>query len=1709
MADSAAANELKEVEDIDVEYEPVEVQNNRAVNAQVEDMDEQNVEEQNAEEQNAEELEDRDNSAVSSIQIAPTDATSELEYEFNPMLFIQLGDRILIDSKKYGRTIGTVYYRSLEYIRIKPDGVSNTLHSFEVYENDGEEVYKEEDGVTLACIIEKRIYQSFVEQQDFRIHQIVDTFDSNGDTYKTYKLTKVDKERDSITIQDAEDPDQEYDIAFNFTGIESDENFTVISIRQLVSNENNDDAHNNAPLAAKYDEDEDENEDNKDNKNKQDEEDEEEGEEEEQEDGEVKIIGFIELIKPKIYREAASYEEKIPDNLQKIDALNDFIMSLDTSLQKDPKALRNIRILIETLFNLKQAITKYRADGSIEGPQSTSVSTLTELIHNVHVPLGRPVLNVSKKLYDLESDEKYDPDTVYFEEFESELEQIIKNHSNIVSSVVKGSTIIREWSDQQNFTEQYETPFSLLKGDPQWKAIVDSEFFRESPPSLDDENEFTSSVPGYTASHSPDAPPIFNDLPFAIERALSITYRKGNNRQKQVLHAGEQGTLHSYILFPMRAANYIGNKRSTSLAMDSGRSQLPPKTMEMLLRDIGSPKEIGTSNDAILLSVSGTTLGNIPLADYIDGISIPSLGLGDAFATLEQYGIDNLELNYDLVTVIQKKIELYQNQLISSLAALRQIIDTEHKEKEPIQNPFIENVNFLQKIRTLPILSDDFVEYDQINPTLALSDIGIVNHLMQKHANHFQIAIGQNSLLMAKATLHSQRMTYLNQLHIANIINKNEMNKHQRPMKNRCTHVANLVSIRKISNDAERFQELTRFFRKYQGTREHNWINCNSCKEHLLCMHERLQLQAYLNPKEKDTIDKEVILTLSGGQFQGKYICRNCGQSIKDFDFDNNIEFDDNGKPKSGRAVLVDEDAIFEDKLDLLVSVPIEPSEKSTLQLDEDETKCYNIIRILSETVGIYIATDDYKRMIQRIIRFMNTLPSREEYAIIRKSRPKMVDYETTLARNIINVCAAHLLIAIQTKMPSYVVRYTMINCKSPGFNGYPLDSDPKNMQGIEYIACAISSTRRNDTPWTQTGFYKIADDAQRQKGIVALLFGMIKEIIIDDMIQSELSNKKKYIINIIGKTGEDIKGYGEIARDNIHASFLPEQVLITPEEAAKNVITPEVAQTMGNKGRVALVKLWIRQAHMMAKETASLTRGSPIMETTCCLSTIEKPGTFWLLANQLPSIGKRLLTPNHQGKFLISEFIPREAGSDVTEPDKDLYYRLFLKCCFQGPRIGHSHEPGLTHKCTWCGFQFPTNPSIMDTDTEGKSSLASQDVKTDTEEFTQLLDTIHVVNKVDSIQMIEGSSTEEVMLEFGNIAYPPLPGWANIIEMTTNTFLELPPNANVSDIAIAAGPISEITYASQQLLDARLPEAYRKILKMISELSWINFFQVLQNYFLVPFQRILTSFSTDSLFVPVELIKSLSVIHVESDIKPILQKDMELLIAKVDIVNKPSFKFARAKLEYFNKQISALLPYKNKIRPIVLPGKEATLIYIQRALLYGPLATLINPDSIPPGMLIEKPMKSVGNPSIKSLLEIIAFTLDKYNKEKLSYNEQEIKELIAIRDEKERVNVVAEFNKLTDEERGMELMNKSLGLGKWAVGGTKKIYAYDKEYYDQERQKRLAAGIVDFPGLGNGEMGPPEGREMDELGFPVYNDKEFEEDGGYDHNQHADDDQE
>ena len=1643
-------------------------------------------------------------SIAQSVQVAPTGDTNPIAADTDdPMLFIQLGDRVVIDSTKYGRTIGNVYYRSLERISIKPDGVSNMLHDFDVEDTEEGEIFNEDDGITGVYIIEKRKFESFVEQQDFRINQIIDTFDEKGGSYKSYKITQVDKENDVIQITDVEDSETPYELEFNFIGIEPDEDFKVISIRQLTGDEKGAEGE-----GAKEGE-------------EVDEEDEEDEEVEEEDEYDIEEIGVVEIVRPKVFREAAVYEQRIPDTLQKVDALNDFISSIDPSLQKDPKAIRAVRILVETLFNLKQATIDYNDDGSVRGQKEISATTLAELIKKTAVPLGRPVLKVSKKEYELpeeetatdvgRTEETKASEDVHFVDFEDELSVMIQNKSAIVSSKMAGAPggqIVREWNDKQRFLKEFLSPWTPNgQAEPLWHALTDSDFFRTTPPDTTEDEDgvevFTRTLPGYVPSDptkGKEPVPIFDKVHFGIERALTTTYRKGVDRNKQALVSEDVATMNSYLIFPAKTAAIIGTTRSSSIAVDSGRSQMTPKTMLDIIKTTGAPKEVGTSADLILLDVDGATLGNIPLKDYIEGISVPALGLGDTFAILEQYGINKLELTPELAGVLLNKIDLYQKQLISTLAKLRTIIESEGVA-EPDANPFLENPAILEEILTQPKLVDDLQEFERINPSLASSDLGKVAYLLRKHQDYFQVAAGKNPVLIAKALLDANNEAYLQSLKIANIIKYNQLNSGFKPKKNTCKHVKDLVAVRRIGDDYERFKNLVDFFKKYQGQRDNNWINCNLCKEHLLCIHERLQIQAFLSPKEKQAIEKEIILKFSGGVFQGKYICRNCGQAIKDLDFDNNIEFDDDGRPKSGRAVLVDEDAIFEEKLDNLVSVPIEPSQKVKLKLTESETVFYNVIREIVQRIGINMDDAGYRRIIDHTIAHVSKFPTRGEYVKSREANPRLPTYEEASSRNLITAAATYLLLEIQTKIPSYVVRYTLVGCKSPGFDGYPLDTDFSKLQGIEYIACAVCSIRRNDAPWNQTGFQAISDEVKRQKGIVVYIQNVLKLALKDEMILARLAEKRKYLTETIGiESGKDRP------KDMIPATFLPHQIIVTPEEAANDIITPEVAATMGNKGSQALVKLWIRQAHSLAKRTASLMKGSPLSETTCCLANIEAPGTFWRSASDLPPIGRRQLVPNKQGQPLVTEFIPRATGSVVAEPDKELYYRLFLKCCFTGPRKGYSHEPGLTNMCAWCGFQFPTNPAVMDTDTEGKTALSSQSVDTNTVEFDSLLDTIHKVNNVPALNRHTLKSVDEIMSEFGEITPQPIPGWQEVIAITTKKFLELPPDSKRSDIALAASDISEATSNPSRIIRGKIQnEKYLDILEEITSLSWTNFFQVIQNYFITPFQRLVSEYNPKSLFVPTELEKSLSKQHVDKDLKPILEMEVSAISKHENTLKGPTFNFARTKLNYFIKQLSAILEFKSKVRPIIVPGRGATLAYIQRTLLYGPLSTLLDSSQLPPGFEDVSPVRSAGDKSMKFLLELITETLAKYRVERLSFNDEELKQMIAIRNEKERVNVISEFDKLTDEERAIEVMNKRLGIGKWAVGGTKLIYAYDKDYYDLEREKRLAAGIFDVPGLGIGAEGLQP--EFDELGFQMTSDADYEAEGGYDFTQTGEDD--
>ena len=110
-----------------------------------------------------------------------------------------------------------------------------------------------------------------------------------------------------------------------------------------------------------------------------------------------------------------------------------------------------------------------------------------------------------------------------------------------------------------------------------------------------------------------------------------------------------------------------------------------------------------------------------------------------------------------------------------------------------------------------------------------------------------------------------------------------------------------------------------------------------------------------------------------------------------------------------------------------------------------------------------------------------------------------------------------------------------------------------------------------------------------------------------------------------------------------------------------------------------------------------------------------------------------------------------------------------------------------------------------------------------------------------------------------------------------------------------------------------------------------------------------------------------------------------------------------------------------------------------------------------------------------------------RFKDEGFNLTPEQIRELIAKRNEMEKSNIIKKMNDMSRAGKDIEKIKMRLGLGDWAVGGTKGIYAYDPERYDVEREQRAQAGIIDFPGYGpEGPTGSKDAKP--DMGFDYYN---------------------
>ena len=1625
------------------------------------------------------------------------------EQEQEEELDIELGDRVELIGGRYTKTRGIVYYNDDDLIRIMPDGLSDRLIDLPI----GEEGIDPELGLEEIKILKKRTVTTFISIADLRVGQSVETFTAAGEQGPLYKTTRVNDKEDTADME-GQTGDSVEDFIKPFVGLRRELPFAVIRTQDPPKPVE----VNEAPVV------------------------EEEGEDfEVLEDLEVPIFEEIQAI-PTAFR-------TYPDVIQKTDMFQDLIKGIEPSQQKNPNRLRELRRLVESMALLRNDIIEYGRSGNVEGQKSVSFQTLSELLEKTEFPLAKQVLGVAKVLY-LDHSLEHIESRTQSQKAEDDQGGVDPIHiaDNAVQiqyleDVVRNSI---QYYDAQMSTQVPKTAGLTERGLPRWHTVWQSffnEYMKSTAPNTqgdtvqirNDREFFRAQVP-----QDPNDPPEltgFTTLPnervqvsvdflskihMGIQRAIGPRYgRNGERKTYGIVEAGDEAEVLSYVLFPLLFTRDLGTIRSGNLAIDVGQAAKEATLMTDILKSGGQVSNIPSTNGILAVSYDGSSLGNIEISDWLKGQTLYGNGIGSILPYLKSFGLSGVELTVDQKAILDKKVETYRSGIKKMIADLRTSVTNEVVQ---IKNESLlsleEETTFFKTIEGEPLLLQVLQEFVTRYPAYAANDIARFAAVYEKHADLLLATLGGSAQGVAIERTRAVRDQFLEALRNSLAMTLKTELEGEAPIPNRCSHVESLEAIRKIKNPDDRMKLLVKFVNQFRSEKRDNWIWCAACNQHLICEHEFLILQEFLHPREKEILHKQLLLNFSGGDFQGKYICKHCGQAISDIEFDTSLEYDDEGRPMMGRSVLVDQDALDDEELAKALSVEKEDEVKIDFK-DQSLNLIYRSINEIANMVGVYPDHESYDQMVKRVGTLVGKLPGREAYGKAIKAsaasgaKGKALDYDIYLNRNMVSYCSGALLIDIQTKRPDYVIRYTLQGCSRPEFTGYPMTEDSK--AGIEYLSCAIASIARRENPWDLTGFQAIRTDKDRLKTVSAYVESGVKALILLPDVQQSIATKKQYLLETFGSEASAGR-----PKDSIPDSFTPHQIIVSvQQEESAAAPTVEAAATP-----LLRAQAWIVEGHKIARTSGKYLPGNPFSEASCCYSPLMAPGSFWQQA-AVPVLEKKAPPQGFNGSLLYVHMKPRMSGTLIGKADTSIMYRLFMRLCFMGPEdhIGLPHEPGYNGICAFCGFKFPEDPRlpppvpvyvkdgglqkkydeefknrVAEKEQKELAALQSQGIVVSVDTFEELLDASHRKFLVEPVLAKSVPLGMEMFQSLLSLNPPPFEEFLEVMNDMITKVGSLPPDADKAQMAIAYGSVSEKAREFEEDLEKRLKGKYSSFTYLLG-LSPQSLGETLRSYFLIPFQRALTGIDL-KLSMVVQKSYKLSTETV-GDIQGSLQQHVDYItkFASELIQRDDKATFAKAKVEELVDRLSAVLPlFTKKLRANLVPAGSLGLEYIQRILISGIFKEFLDPNHVPLGSSEVAPIRSVVSQA-ELPIQMFATCLMKLKTEGLDFTGEQIRTMIAERNEKEKAKIINDLDGMSKEAKSLELLNKKLGLGKWAVGGTKAIYAYDPEQYEREKQERLAAGIMDM-------SMEPQGRAVDADGFTVGAEEE-----GVDHTQTREDD--
>ena len=1598
---------------------------------------------------------------------APGESPKEEEVSF------ELGDRILLLGGRLDKLRGRIYYIDETLIRVLPDGVSDRLVEIPIVDGD----FDPELGVEQLYSLSKRANPAFVSQIDARVDQTAETFGANGEPGLTYTIKAVNETEDKLLLVD--ETGGETEVEFEFRGIPLDLPFAVLRPRQPreeaapgLSPEEE------AMLSAEQVEQEEYNE-------------------------------FEDILEQEVAAAAASDVAEIyeipasqrfyPDVVQRSDMLQDMIQALEPAAQKNPQTQKQVRALVEQCVALRNTLVAYTRAGEPAGQKQTSYTTLAEVIEGTPIPLSRPVIEAKRTLYldhtldsiirmrqgfapsdPREASPDQDVDIQYLDEVIKATIEYMKSQLGGISGG-GGPTALPNWFlSWETLNKQYHSVWKPKTADDAKPFATDKEFLRAPMPEMEtvayyDGTERTEFTPVVDGLSKVGARNIFvtaesiRKLPLGLQRALGPrSTRLREKEDPRRVESAEEATIINTLLFPLSEQRNLGATRSGVLARDIALSHRPAESMREILERLEGIPETATAGGILSVGPDGNTQGNIPLEDWLRAQPLYPLGLADALVELASYGLSQTEFNTEQYDVLVERMDTYRALVKQYILETRDSAAKAISQLQVIENPFLTTEAYTDILETLqaePILATRLEELRKRIPVYRENDIALFAGLFATSADLVLTTLAQVPGPLARERNRKVRDQFLEALRDAIARARKSEMAGEEPIPNRCEHVPGYIAVQKIKDDATRLQLFARYLAKFRGVRHDNWVDCNVCGQHLVCYHEVLLLEEFLHPREKDTLHKELLLGFSGGQFQGKYLCKNCGQGISDLEFDNNLEFSDEGVPLSGRAVLeTDAEAAKAEELDEILGEPVGKHEETEYKTDT-QTTIYRAARQIFDTLGLTGTDDSYRRIVQRAESEILKQPSRQDYQAATKGRAAM-DYDILLNRILVCATAVNCLVEIQSNIPGYVLRYKIPGCRA-SISGYPLGNE-KDRSGFEYIACAVATIKDKSPPWSLTAFQREGDIKKRVETITKVMNTMMTTLLTNAGAQQQLSAKRQYLENIYGST----MVAGQIA-EAIPTGFLPAPFYTEEEDVKRSAIVANAAAPQ------EAIRAWILEAHRIGKESGGYTKDATFVEAICCTTPIQEPGAFWREKTDTMAALPRKEPPRGPSKGHIGiHYRARPLSRLEAAISPEIMYRIFLKVCYTGPRTGLPHAPGYTNTCAFCGFTFPESPYTprpfppMSSDsktqkelmktyqeevdaivTKGKVALETQKVEVNQRTFEELLDTTHTQYAVEPPKRKVPEAGMKLFETLRKLEPEPFDGWRDIITETMDRLAKLPPGADDVEITEAYGPMSNTAMAILESF-GRIGAENVATLKTVLESGPEQATETIWTYVLLPLQRLITGFRIDSLRVGGNY-------DLGEDTMADIDNALRTHLNYLGPLAKRATGFTLHKMKWAKERLAdALKLLKSSIRAAIIPGGGIGLPYLTTTLLGGILAEFINPNSVPPGGGEEAAAVDTG---ARAPIQILDVCVQRMRMEGLNYTADQIREKVHERTTKEKDYFKTKMNNMTPEEKAMEKMKKKLGLGDWAVGGTSAIYKYDPEQYERDKQQRAAMGFNEF----------------------------------------------